>query len=433
MEWAPPFLEKIQEAVSLLFQTLAEAQVQFFAQSYTVLLHYAQEVGYEESDMVVEQWEEAFEPAKRQLEESFSMIKEGKAVRMPMSQLTTSKSIIPLPGRFKKGPPTPTTSPQSSLHPKNPSTGRASSVGDSATERGLVSPLNSRPTLISRASTSNLSSRYARGESPPPPLPGNKPPPPAGSEGLQKPISTFLSSNRAVSTGSTTHLSVSSPHGEKPEWARLRPASSSSKYSMQSESHATESSITSFEDARSHFGGKPPSYNSAISGQLNYAMQNPKAVAFSPKPGLLPVSGQSVASTVSTSNAIAAKKKPPPPPPKPKPKKFDNAVYVIALYTFEGQAQGDLSFKEGDTIKVTKKSDSMNGEFNKRNIKRNCLANLCTDRLVGGGTKWEERGVSCKLHPGAVILGSMLRMDIATSCTFYASPIELRMNTPLYT
>lgn len=331
------------------------------------MLHYTQEVGYEESDRVVEQWEEAFEPAKRQLEDSFAMIKQGKAVRMPMNQLAASKSIIPLPGRFKKGPPTPTTPPKSSTYLQSPSIGRASSVtGDSTTERGPVSPLNSKPTLASRASTSNLASRYARDESPPPELPKNKPPPPTGNGGLQKPVSTFLSSNRAVSTGSATHLSVSSPHGEKPEWARLRPTSSSSKYSMQSESHATESSITSFEDARSHLGGKPPSYNSVISGQLNNAMQNPKAAAFGHKQGLPPVSGQSAASIA---NAIAAKKKPPPPPPKPKPKKFDNAVYVIALYTFEGQAQGDLSFKEGDKIRVTRKSNSVNGEFTKGSTK----------------------------------------------------------------
>lgn len=46
------------------------------------------------------------------------------------------------------------------------------------------------------------------------------------------------------------------------------------------------------------------------------------------------------------------------------------------------------------------------------------LANLCMYRLVGRGIKWEERGVPCKLHPGAVILGlinSMLCVDIASS------------------
>ena len=56
-------------------------------------------------------------------------------------------------------------------------------------------------------------------------------------------------------------------------------------------------------------------------------------------------------------SAIIGKKKPPPPPPKRilsnKPE-----IWVTALYGFEGQVLGDLSFKEGDRIKVTKKTDS---------------------------------------------------------------------------
>lgn len=54
-------------------------------------------------------------------------------------------------------------------------------------------------------------------------------------------------------------------------------------------------------------------------------------------------------------NGLAKKKPPPPPPPKrittPKP-----AEWVVALYAFAGQGSGDLSFREGDKIKVVKRT-----------------------------------------------------------------------------
>ncbi|KAF7713018.1 Uncharacterized protein PECH_003836 [Penicillium ucsense] len=50
--------------------------------------------------------------------------------------------------------------------------------------------------------------------------------------------------------------------------------------------------------------------------------------------------------------AVASlKKKKPPPPPRA-------ASYVTAIYDFGGQSQGDLSFQEGDRIRVIRKTDS---------------------------------------------------------------------------
>jgi amphiphysin len=66
-------------------------------------------------------------------------------------------------------------------------------------------------------------------------------------------------------------------------------------------------------------------------------------------------------STVSTPgyspNPAAGKKKPPPPPP---PKKIGSfqPEYVTAMYDFDSHTTGDLSFREGDRIRVIKKTQS---------------------------------------------------------------------------
>ncbi|KAL5518526.1 HOB1 [Sanghuangporus vaninii] len=57
--------------------------------------------------------------------------------------------------------------------------------------------------------------------------------------------------------------------------------------------------------------------------------------------------------------ATLAKKAPPPPPPlKPKPRAEPPMQYVVALYDFTAQADGDLEFKTGDRIEVVKRTES---------------------------------------------------------------------------
>ncbi|KAH9910162.1 BAR-domain-containing protein [Fomitopsis serialis] len=56
------------------------------------------------------------------------------------------------------------------------------------------------------------------------------------------------------------------------------------------------------------------------------------------------------------SPAIAKKAPPPPPPVKPKPRLA--ASYVVALYDFTPQAEGDLEFRAGDRIEVVERTES---------------------------------------------------------------------------
>jgi len=62
------------------------------------------------------------------------------------------------------------------------------------------------------------------------------------------------------------------------------------------------------------------------------------------------------AAAAAAATAAAAKRAPPPPPPiKPKPAQ---ANYVVALFDFTAQADGDLDFKVGDRIEVIERTEN---------------------------------------------------------------------------
>ncbi|GAA5961493.1 hypothetical protein JCM3765_003606 [Sporobolomyces pararoseus] len=69
----------------------------------------------------------------------------------------------------------------------------------------------------------------------------------------------------------------------------------------------------------------------------------------------LPPPAYSAPSSGSTPT-LAGKRPPPPPPPSSRPKAA--VEYVTALYDYQGQASGDLSFSAGDKIEVVKKTES---------------------------------------------------------------------------
>lgn len=90
---------------------------------------------------------------------------------------------------------------------------------------------------------------------------------------------------------------------------------------------------------------------------------DPEAGEANPPPpysaGLASTNGSAVSPSLGA--AIAAKGKPP--PPKPKPSRFSGvpaAETVTALYDYEAQAQGDLSFTTGDTIEIISRTQNEN-------------------------------------------------------------------------
>jgi len=316
-----------------------QIQYTLLQHSYSQLYHYATENGFSDPDnaVVISEWEELFMPVKQQVESELRLILKGKAVTLPMNYAPDKGVLSKLPrvplGKGKAPPP-----------PPPPSASITSDGGRSPPSRGSE---NNRPGFAKHRSSTSISSRYSRDErdhSPPPPMPSSRlsiggapkigshapardesPPPPLpgprpGSNGVNRPRIGSYGGSYGGGSVTPTPLAGLTPS------ALAIPGSKGSVHSMSPRSPSPEANRTGrFATQRSpSIGGRSPSPSRLVS-------------------------------------IVAGKKKPPPPPPK---KKFagPKEVWVKAVFTFEGQACGDLSFSEGERIKVLKKTESTDGE-----------------------------------------------------------------------
>lgn len=90
---------------------------------------------------------------------------------------------------------------------------------------------------------------------------------------------------------------------------------------------------------------------------LSDGVENP------PPPYSPAISNHSAVTSPPTSPALAAAAKGKPPPPKPKPSRLSGAPQaetVTALYDYEAQAEGDLSFSTGDVIEIIHRTSNEN-------------------------------------------------------------------------
>jgi hypothetical protein len=101
----------------------------------------------------------------------------------------------------------------------------------------------------------------------------------------------------------------------------------------------------------------PPSYssNKAFANKnAEYSAPTPHVAA--PPPYTAAPSAAAAIGASAAATAAATKRAPPPPPPlKPKPAA---PSYVVALFDFAAQADGDLDFKVGDRIEVIERTES---------------------------------------------------------------------------
>lgn len=118
-------------------------------------------------------------------------------------------------------------------------------------------------------------------------------------------------------------------------------------------------------------GGKLALENKSSSSTLRPSTEATEAPPppYSPANSLSPTPSASLAgvsrtnSTSSTWGAAAKAKGAAPPPPKPKPSRLSGAPAVetvTALYDYEAQAEGDLSFSTGDVIEIIQRTPNDN-------------------------------------------------------------------------
>lgn len=104
--------------------------------------------------------------------------------------------------------------------------------------------------------------------------------------------------------------------------------------------------------------GPTSTYDSTASEETTPTVGSPPPPAYS-SGGALTIPTEKTPSA--WGNAAAAKSKPP--PPKPKPSRLSNvpsAEHATALYDYEAQAEGDLSFTTGDTIEIIQRTANEN-------------------------------------------------------------------------
>lgn len=111
-----------------------------------------------------------------------------------------------------------------------------------------------------------------------------------------------------------------------------------------------------------HETRRPSASTTVSSMSLNHGYASS---ARTPSPGLSGSPAVTPGSTVSSlgnaagsAAAIAKKKKPPPPPPKRIGANKPPEEFVVAQYNFDGQGGDDLSFREGDRIRIVKKTQT---------------------------------------------------------------------------
>ena len=115
-----------------------------------------------------------------------------------------------------------------------------------------------------------------------------------------------------------------------------------SKYAQDKASSESSSSISRRRSHEEFDANPPPPYSQSLS----------------PNPEGDPSSMGRANSTGSQWGSVAKSKGPAPPPPKPKPSRLSGVAALptaTALYDYEAQAEGDLSFSTGDVIEVTQK------------------------------------------------------------------------------
>jgi hypothetical protein len=184
-----------------------------------------------------------------------------------------------------------------------------------------------------------------------------------------KPVQREAESLGILANGKTTRTSMENgQNGRQLTNGHRRPSASAfSAHRQQSVSPARNLPPSPSQDAKSKLSVSPapssilspvtPSESLASPSPSLSLYQTPMAYSpAGPNTDYFSRDRQPSATSNLSMASIAQKKRPPPPPPPRLPSQ--QTIFVTALYDFNGQSEGDLAFREGDRIRVVKKTES---------------------------------------------------------------------------
>ncbi|KAM3416204.1 hypothetical protein BST61_g7810 [Cercospora zeina] len=340
-QYFPPVVEAIQALLPFILTAQIEIQTTLVGQLYTSLDAYCRHQGLPSpapSDgEIISVWDSEFSSLRKEWESYSGLLRGGKAINMAMntpppehtytgmgirskSSALVSRGKASIPG--KSAPPA-VPRPAGSSNGTSPRPLQITYPGAQQEDEEDAPPKPPRPGAMSSAST-----RFGASPLPSPGMPMGK-------------------SRMPSATANGYPPDRKSPGGLLPTYqSQAPPAYTESQASTPSAHYVT-----------------PPNALSRVSSHNDY---------FTPVNTGMPQLRQSKSSAsmgASVASIAAAKKKPPPPVPA---KRIGSTpqMFVTALYDFEGQTPQDLPFREGDRIKVIKKTESTDdwweGEVNGR-------------------------------------------------------------------
>lgn len=319
-ETIPPVSAAILSLLPYILANQVMLQTTLVGQLYTVLDGYTRTYGFPNpappDTEILAVFDSEFTSLRKELEGGIAIVANGKAVHMNMHIPDKDKSTV---------------------------TGLG--IRNKVMQRKDTSkPIPSRSGVTARASSSSLPQPEPEELAPPkPPRPGgmrspSMPSPGIGSAHIPMPSPSIHMASKPKMSPVPTNGSYEKP---PPPYGSI-PSSLTPGYPTQASDYASG-------------GATPPSrYQTPINGAspLPSAASNAGSDYFGQR------RASQASSIASSAASIAAAKKKPPPPVPTKRIPSQPMQYVTALFDFEGQNPGDLAFREGDRIKVLKKTQS---------------------------------------------------------------------------
>ncbi|KAF3935992.1 hypothetical protein ABW20_dc0106920 [Dactylellina cionopaga] len=309
-EYVPPIMDAVSNFIPYLLYAVEGMVSTFIGQKYRFIHEFAQRHQLDNYENFEQEWKTDFMEVK-EVTEQLKILQEGKAVHKPMEQ------------------------PRPLTESRRPSAAGLLALGrrqSSKSEEAAGLPVEQR-----RPSTALIGRRQSSktGEDIGPPVTRIKSNetalPPAYSEVDSAPASRPMSRQQS----SDSKSSAPRPPVSRASSNSLWPKPSDGSVRPQAPKIQSSTSVKSFRTDPTP-ADNPPAYSNVLAS-------NPSI------------------SALASAAAAAAKKKPPPPiPGKPKPQlPKPRDVYMVALFNFEAQGEGDLPLTEGERIRVIQKTESV--------------------------------------------------------------------------